>query len=59
MPKYCRSRGEPLTVAEAQLDDKLGPELSVCLSCVRARALREIKKEELIRYYYRPDEIDV
>ncbi|HZB73442.1 MAG TPA: hypothetical protein VE378_01735 [Nitrososphaeraceae archaeon] len=60
MPKYCRSCGEPLTVAEAQLDDKLGPELSVCLSCVRARAaLREIKKEELIRYYYRPDEIDV
>jgi hypothetical protein len=59
MPKYCRSCGEPLTVAEAQLDDKLGPELSVCLPCLRA-ALKEIKKEELVRYYYNePDEIDV
>jgi hypothetical protein len=59
MPKYCHSCGEPLTVAEAQLDDKLGPELSVCLPCLRA-ALRETKKEELVRYYYyRPDEIDV
>jgi len=59
MSKYCRSCGEPLTIAEAQLDDKLGPELSVCLPCLRA-ALREIKKEELVRYYYNePDEIDV
>jgi hypothetical protein len=59
MPKYCRSCGEPLTVAEAHLDDKLGPELLVCLPCLRA-ALREIKKEELVRYYYyQPDEIDV
>jgi hypothetical protein len=59
MPKYWRSCGESLTVVEAQLDDKLGLELSVCLPCLRA-ALREIKKEELIRYYYyQPDEIDV
>jgi hypothetical protein len=59
MSKYCRSCGEPLTAAEAQLDDKLGPELSVCLPCLRA-GLREIKKEELVRYYYHePDEIDV
>ncbi|MGH9978248.1 MAG: hypothetical protein ACRD8Z_20820 [Nitrososphaeraceae archaeon] len=59
MSKYCRSCGGPLTVAEAQLDDKLGPELSVCMPCLRV-ALREIKKEELIRYYYyQPDEIDV
>jgi hypothetical protein len=49
MLKYCRSCGELLTVAEAQLDDKLGPELSICLPCLRA-ALREIKKEELVRY---------
>ena len=50
---------ELLTAAETQLDDKLGPELSVCLPCLRA-ALREIKKEELIKnYYYQPDEIDV
>ena len=59
MSKHCRSRGELLTAAEAQLDDKLGPELSVCLPCLRA-ALKEIKKEELIRYYYyQSDEIDV
>ena len=59
MSKHCRSCGELLTVAEAQLDDKLGPELSICLPCLRA-ALREIKKEELVRYYYyQPDEIDV
>jgi hypothetical protein len=49
MSKYCRSCGELLTVAEAQLDDKLGPELSVCLPFLKA-ALKEIKKEELIRY---------
>jgi hypothetical protein len=42
-----------------QLDDRLGPELSVCLPCLGA-ALKEIKKEELTRfYYYEPDEIDV
>jgi len=59
MSKYCRSCGERLTAAEAKLDDKLGPELSVCLPCLRA-ALREIKKEELLRYYYyQPEEIDV
>ena len=59
MTKYCRSCGESLTVAEAQLDDKLGPELSVCLPCLRA-ALREVKKEELIRYYYyQHEDIDV
>jgi hypothetical protein len=59
MSKYCRSCGEQLTAAETQLDDKLGPELSVCLPCLKA-ALREIKKEELIKYYYyQPDEIDV
>jgi hypothetical protein len=59
MSKYCRSCGELLTAAETQLDDKLGSELSVCLPCLRA-ALREIKKEELIKYYYyQPDEIDV
>ena len=59
MSKYCRSCGELLTAAETQLDDKLGPELSICLPCLRA-ALREIKKEELIKnYYYQPDEIDV
>jgi hypothetical protein len=59
MSKYCRSCGECLTAAEAQLDDKLGPELSVCLPCLRA-ALGEIKKDELIRYYYyQPEEIDV
>ena len=59
MSKYCRSCGELLTAAETQLDYKLGPELSVCLPCLRA-ALREIKKEELIKYYYyQPDEIDV
>jgi hypothetical protein len=59
MLKYCRSCGEPLTAAEALLDDKLGPELLVCLPCLRA-ALREIKKEELVRYYYHEsDEIDV
>ncbi|MGH9984121.1 MAG: hypothetical protein ACRD8W_09210 [Nitrososphaeraceae archaeon] len=59
MPKYCRSCGEPLIAAEALLDDKLGPELLVCLPCLRA-ALREIKKEELVRYYYHEsDEIDV
>ena len=59
MSKHCRSCGELLSVAEVQLDDKLGLELSVCLPCLRA-ALREIKKEELVRYYYyQPDEIDV
>lgn len=59
MSKHCRSCGELLTGVEAQLDDKLGRELSVCLPCLRA-ALREIKKEELVRYYYyQPDEIDV
>jgi hypothetical protein len=59
MSKYCRSCGELLTVAEAQLDDKLGPELSICILCLKA-ALKEIKEEELIRYYYyQPDEIDV
>jgi hypothetical protein len=59
MSKYCRSCGELLSVAEAELDDRLGPDLSVCLPCLRA-AQKEIKKEELIRYYYyQPDEIDV
>jgi hypothetical protein len=59
MSKYCRSCGELLTVAEAQLDDKLGPELSICILCLKT-ALKEIKEEELIRYYYyQPDEIDV
>ncbi|HZB74382.1 MAG: hypothetical protein ACRD5J_16340 [Nitrososphaeraceae archaeon] len=59
MSKYCRSCGEPLTIVETQLDTKLGPELSICLPCIRA-ALREIKKEELVKlYYHQPDEIDV
>jgi hypothetical protein len=59
MSKYCRSCGELLTYAEIQLDDKFGPKLSVCLPCLRA-AVKEIKKEELIRfYYYDPQEIDV
>jgi hypothetical protein len=59
MSKNCRSCGELLSVAETQLNNKLGSELSVCLPCLRA-ALTEIKKEELIRYYYyQPDEIDV
>jgi hypothetical protein len=59
MSKFCRSCGELLTLAEAKLDAKLGSELSICLPCLRA-ALIEIKKEELVRYYYyQPDEIDV
>jgi len=59
MSKYCRSCGEPLTYAEIQLDNKFGPDLSVCLPCLRA-AVKEIKREELIRFYYNdPDEIDV
>jgi hypothetical protein len=62
MSKHCRSCGEPLTIAEVHLDDKLRSELSICLPCLRA-ALREIKKEEELDkyyyYYYEPDETDV
>lgn len=59
MSKYCRSCGVQLTIAEERLDDKLGHGLSVCLPCLKA-ALKEIKKEELVKfYYYQPDEIDV
>jgi hypothetical protein len=57
MSRKCRSCGEPLTV-ENKLEDHLGSNINVCLSCLRA-ALRTIKKEEERQYYGLEHEIDV
>ncbi|MFY9964564.1 MAG: hypothetical protein WBL44_01005 [Nitrososphaeraceae archaeon] len=55
--RLCRSCGEPLTI-ENKLEDHLGSNINVCLSCLGA-ALRTIKKEEKRHYYGLEHEIDV
>jgi hypothetical protein len=53
----CRSCGEALTI-ENKLEDHLGSNINVCLSCIAA-AVKAIKKEDEKHYYGLEHEIDV
>jgi RNase P subunit RPR2 len=55
--RLCRSCGEPLTI-ENKLEDHLGSNIDVCLSCIGA-AVKAIKKEDERHYYGLEPEIDV
>lgn len=55
--RLCSSCGEPLSI-ENKLEDHLGSNINVCLSCLSA-ALRTIKNEEERHYYGLEPEIDV
>jgi RNase P subunit RPR2 len=53
----CSSCGKPLTI-ENKLEDHLGSNISVCLTCIAA-AVKAIKKEDERHYYGLEQEIDV
>ena len=53
----CRSCGEALTI-ENKLEDHLGSNINVCLSCIAA-AVKAIKKEDEKHYYGLEYEINV
>jgi RNase P subunit RPR2 len=53
----CSSCGEPLTI-ENKLEDHLGSNINVCLTCIAA-AVKAIKKEDEKHYYGLEQEIDV
>ena len=55
--RLCSSCGEPL-ILDNKLEDHLGSNINVCLSCLAA-ALRTIKKEDERHYYGLEHEIDV
>ena len=53
----CSSCGELLTI-ENKLEDHLGSNINVCLTCI-ATAVKAIKKENERHYYGLEPEIDV
>jgi RNase P subunit RPR2 len=55
--RLCRSCGEPLT-KENTLENHIGSNINVCLSCIAA-AVKAIKKEDEKHYYGLEHELDV
>jgi RNase P subunit RPR2 len=55
--RLCSSCGEPLTI-ENKLEDHLGSNINVCLTCIAA-AIKAIKKEDEKHYYGLESEIDI